>query len=323
MAPADWRGLGRALDRFPRPRRLLVQWVPHAFGWRSLNLPFCLWLAGRGRRDRVEVMVHEPFVPFAGSWRQRAAAGVHRAMTVLLLRAARAVWLSCGGWEAVLRPYALGRRLPFRWLPVPSNVPVRRDPDAVSALRARVAPDRLLLGHFGTYGGLVTELLRPALVTLLRRRADLGVLLLGRGGGRFRDDLARELPDLAGRLHAAPDLPPAVLSHHLQACDLLLQPYPDGVSGRRTSLMAGLAHGKPVVTTEGPLTEKLWGESGAVRLVPAGKPDELAATTDRLLDDPAGRARLAAAGADLYRDRFDLAQTLAALRGGEVRCGSP
>src|SRR5438874_1222833 len=103
-------------------------------------------------------MVHEPFVAFTGSWRQRAAAGVQRAMTVLLLRAARVVWLSCAAWEGVLRPYALGRRPPFRWLPVPSNVPVFPDPDAAAAVRARFAADGLLLGHFGTYGRLVTDL---------------------------------------------------------------------------------------------------------------------------------------------------------------------
>ena len=31
------------------PRRLFVQWVPHGFGYKSLNMPFCLWVWRRAR----------------------------------------------------------------------------------------------------------------------------------------------------------------------------------------------------------------------------------------------------------------------------------
>src|SRR5690606_28718756 len=50
LEPRDLRAVGRSLDALPAPRRLLVQWVPHSLGLRSLNLPFCLWLVGRARR---------------------------------------------------------------------------------------------------------------------------------------------------------------------------------------------------------------------------------------------------------------------------------
>src|SRR6476646_9304789 len=42
---ADLRRTGRALDAFPGPRRILLQWVPHGFGMRAMNVPFCAWLA--------------------------------------------------------------------------------------------------------------------------------------------------------------------------------------------------------------------------------------------------------------------------------------
>src|SRR5262245_16602075 len=47
---ADLRRMNRMLDRFPAPRHLLVQWVPHAYGYRSINLLFCLWLWFRCKR---------------------------------------------------------------------------------------------------------------------------------------------------------------------------------------------------------------------------------------------------------------------------------
>jgi hypothetical protein len=50
FTPRDLRRADRLLDRFAAPRRLLVQWVPHGFGYRSLNVPFCAWISRRARR---------------------------------------------------------------------------------------------------------------------------------------------------------------------------------------------------------------------------------------------------------------------------------
>src|SRR6266851_6265447 len=83
---ALWK-TGRQLDRFHGPRRLFVQWVPHGYGWRSLNLAFCCWVYCRALRgDQVELMVHEPFLRFTGSIKQYIAAALHRLMTGLLCR---------------------------------------------------------------------------------------------------------------------------------------------------------------------------------------------------------------------------------------------
>jgi len=41
-----------------RHERILVQYVPHAFGLKAMNLPFCYWLYAR-RRWNIDVMFHE------------------------------------------------------------------------------------------------------------------------------------------------------------------------------------------------------------------------------------------------------------------------
>ena len=77
----DLRRVGGMLDAFPGPRRILVQWVPTGYGYKSMNLPFCWWLRNRAARhgDRVEIMLHEPFLDLrTGSLRGRAVALVHR-----------------------------------------------------------------------------------------------------------------------------------------------------------------------------------------------------------------------------------------------------
>lgn len=316
--PADLRRLGVQLDNFPPPRRILVQWVPHGYGYHSMNLAFCLWLWNRSRRrgDRVEVMVHEPFLTFGeGSWRQDGAALIHRLMTVILLQAAEQVWVSIPEWERRWRPYAFGRRVPFQWLPIPSNIRVADDPGGIRAVRRRYVPeDALLIGHFGTYGAPVTSLLEPVLRRLADDSSPWAILLLGRGGDSFRNVIVRSEPRLAANIYATGSLPAEDISRHIGACDFLIQPYPSGVSSRRTSIMAGLSHAKPIVTSAGDSTEPLWAASEAVALAPAGDPDTFVRLVRQLCADAGRRARMGQAARELYQARFDISHTIAALR---------
>jgi glycosyltransferase involved in cell wall biosynthesis len=317
--PADLRRAGKLMDQFGAPLRLLVQWVPHGYGLNSMNLPFCLWLrrrAVRRRGDVVEVMVHEPYLAFGeGSWKQSGAAAVHRLMTMVLLDAARHVWVSIPAWEACLRPYALRRRLPVRWLPVASNIPVVNDPASTKAVRASYAPaGEQVVGHFGTYDRHIKRLLLKTVPALLRGRASRLMLLMGRGSVAMREELIGQCPELAERLHATGTLPAAELSLHLSACDLMLQPYIDGVSSRRTSVMVGLSHGLPVVTTSGRLTESLWQESKAVALSPVEDLEALVKTAEGLLTNEGERRRMSDAARSLYDERFDVKRTISALR---------
>ena len=316
---AGLRHLGRELNQFPSPRRILVQWVPHGFGYRSMNLAFCCWLWNRSwrHRDNVEIMVHEAYLAFRyGWWRQNAAALVHRLMTIMLLRAADRVWVSIPQWEQRWRPYTLGRRVWIKWLPIPSNIPIVDDVRAAQAVHRRhVAGDNLLVGHFGTYGSPITSVLEPILSILGDDPAGLTILLMGRGSEQFGEELIRRDPRLAPLIHATGALSARDLSLHVAACDLLIQPYPDGVSSRRTSFMAGLSHGKPIVTTSGILTEPFWRETDALELAPVGDVIAFADLLKRLCKDPDERARMGRAARNLYKERFDLPYIIAMLRG--------
>ncbi|HSS20308.1 MAG TPA: glycosyltransferase [Pyrinomonadaceae bacterium] len=314
---ADLRRVGKLLDKFPGPRRLLVQWVPHGYGYRAMNLHFCLWLWQRARRgDRVEIMVHEPYLAFwEGSWRQNGVALVHRLMTMILLRAASRVWMSIPAWENCWRPYALGRRTEFKWLPVPSNIPVIDNPASVENVRAQyVGRDKLLVGHFGTHEANTATLLLGAVPQLLQDGQPNSVLLMGQGSEATRRQLLELRPEFATRVHATGALTAELLSLHVSACDLMLQPYIDGVSSRRTSAMVGLSHGLAVITTNGRLTEPLWSQTGAVVLTPAGDAGALARETAGLLANDSERVRLGRAAAALYRERFAIEHTVLSLR---------
>lgn len=320
FAPSALKATGRELDGFPGPRHLLVQWVPHGYGYKSLNLLFCLWLWRRSSRlgDRVDLVIHEPFLPFEkGRWRQNAAAIVHRLMMVVILRSAWRVWLSTPAWEERIRPFSIGRQHTYNWLPLPSNVAIVDDPRAVLAVHQQYAREGLLIGHFGTFRGPVVPMLESITPALLRRTKGTSIMLIGPGSIAFRDRLIAKHPDLANQLHAIGplDAKDPRLCAHLSACDLMIQPYPDGVTSRRTSLMAAISLGRPTVTTSGALTEPFWSRSGAVALAPAGDSEAFVECAVRILEDPRRRSSLGETARAFYRREFDLPHIIERLSG--------
>jgi len=307
------RVLGGELDRLESPRRILVQYVPHGFGWKAMNVAFCLWLWSR-RREDLWVMFHEVAFPVdrAQSARHNLLGRTNQFMARLVIGAARGIYVSIPAWEPLIR--RLGRvRGPVRWLPVPSNLASTPSAERVRALRERYGEWRIVT-HFGTYGALVGPLVAEVLPTILRGDPNRLGLLLGRGGETFRDELAVLHPDLANRLIATGSLSAEEVANHLAASDVVLQPYPDGASSRRGSLMASLAVGCAVVTTEGDLSEPIWRESGAVALVPSGAADEFVREVEDLLDRKERRESLRRRAQELYRTRFALAHTIRTLR---------
>jgi glycosyltransferase involved in cell wall biosynthesis len=317
FGPRGLRLLSRQLDRDAAPRRLLVQYVPHAFGWKAANLPFCLWLQSR-RRDSVWVMFHEVAFPFDRDQAvsRNALAVVNRLMASIVASSAERAFVSIPGWLPLVESM-IGDRKPVDWLPMPSSIPTVRNPAASAAVHTRYAGTRPLVGHFSTYGTAIRRMLDLS-IPALADTADCNVLLLGRGGEAHARELIAAQPRLADRVHATGVLTDEAVSVHIAACDLMVQPYPDGVSTRRTSAMVGLSHGVPIVTTSGWLTEPLWEESGALEMVPAEDPQMLAVAAARLLASPPLREALGSRGGELYLSRFDMQHSIRTLRDADV-----
>jgi len=315
FGPGDCRRVGRELAKEAGPRRLLIQWVPQTFGFRGANLPFCLWVLARAvlSGDVVELMVHEPFLRVGGSLKQRAAAVAQRLMITALILSSSRVWVSTPYWWVLIRPYALGRRMNVGWLPLPSNVPLDADPVRVAGIRSEVPESAPIAGHFGLYGPGKDAYLVPFLEAILDRVPTATFRLVGVGSTRTRFSVISRRPDLGRRIVAVDGVPKDEAVCNLAACDLLVQPYVDGISCRRTSAMAGLALGVATVTHEGEATESLWRESEAVMLAgpsPAGYAEAVAS----MLDDAELRVRLGTRAADLYRRRFDVRFVLERIR---------
>ena len=296
------------------PGVVLVQYVPNALGRRGTNLGFCRWLLAQRRAGRdIRVMFHEPYFYFG--WRRpwrNVIALVQRVMAALLVRASTQLYYSSANWHAYLEPYGAADR--GLVMPIPSTMPGEAPAAQVNEFRREFAPGARVVGHFGTFGEHVADELLAVLPALLERDGNVRIILIGRNGERFHRELVRRQPAAAERVYATGELGPADVAVALAACDVLFQPYPDGVSTRRTSVMAGLQHGIATVSTAGPLTEPVWRDSGAVVLAPHGDTAASVAQIRRMLDDRAARRAQAARGADAYARHFAIEVTLACLR---------
>jgi glycosyltransferase involved in cell wall biosynthesis len=302
------RALSGEWERLPSEAVVLMQYVPQGFGLRGANLPFAAWL-GR-RRQRVWLMVHEPFYPFIPGQplRHDLLAGATRAMLWLAMRRAERGFVSTPVWENMIRPW-VPNGLPLDWLPIPATMSQGRLSTA-----SEPESERLTVAHFGTYGELVARPLASILVPLLERDPDLYLVLLGRGSERFRRELCALLPANETRIGASGAAEPEVISAELARAHVVLFPFAEGVSSRRTSLMSALSVGAAIVTTEGWCSEPHWRESGAVELVPTDAPMAAVDAVERLLGDAPRRGLLRRRASELYAERFHVERIAARLR---------
>lgn len=192
----------------------------------------------------------------------------------------------------------------IRQIPIGSNISVHR-PEEVDVLVTRrklgLRPVDVLLGYFG----FLNE--SKGTDTLVRALARLSepfhlVFIGGRTGASDTANNQAFLAQLEGligelgvenRVHWTGFLPDEAVSAHMAATEVMVLPYRDGVSLRRGTLMAALAHGRPVISTlpDVPIPELRHGEE--IWLVPPADPDGLAEAVRTLASDDALRRRLA------------------------------
>ena len=85
--------LHRGLAALGNRGTVLVQYVPHMYGWKAMNLAFCFWLALQRKKKKIWVMFHEVAFPFRSHqpWKHDLLAVVHRLMAWIVLHSARKV----------------------------------------------------------------------------------------------------------------------------------------------------------------------------------------------------------------------------------------
>lgn len=279
---------------------MVLQYNPFMYGrwgftpWLPLAL---LRLRRAAHRPLIALMVHEPCVDIV-DWRSFLMGAWQRVQLASLVRSSDIVFVSVEAWT----PYLRGRRgsTPVLHLPIGSNLPDGRTSRGVERQRLGLARGGLILALFGT--GHPARLLDYAVAAanrLVRTGRQVMVLNLGQGA-----------PALAGldsrvRVRHPGALPGDVVAALLASADIFLAPYVDGVSSRRTALMAALQHSLPVVGTDGASTDPfLRRANDAMRLVPVGSSESFAEAVSTLALNPDLRAAMGKAARRLYEECF-------------------
>jgi glycosyltransferase involved in cell wall biosynthesis len=241
--------------------------------------------------------VHEAWVAMR-DWRSVLMGSYQRAQLRLLLQLADRVIVVRGSLAR-----ELGRACVH--VPVASNITPTEVTPAEARVRLAIGGE-LVVGLFGT--GRPERRMdhaEVAIAALAAQRGVDGLCVLNLG----RDSLVPAVPN-GVEIRTPGVLASDEVSLHLRATDLLLLPIADGLCTRRTTLMAGLAHGLPVLGLRGPTTDGVLVEHpDCVVLTPCGDLDTYARAAVQLAGDPARLRATGVAGRDLYRDRFDWPHT--------------
>jgi glycosyltransferase involved in cell wall biosynthesis len=280
---------------------VVLQYNPFMYG----RWGFAPWLPAalsRARRRHptleVALMVHEPYVPMT-NWRWTLMGIWQRSQLFALRALADPVFASIDAWTSTLgemRP----RRAVYH-LPVGSNLPDRRPYRRQARLGVGATPETLIVSAFGTaHPARRLEYVVAAVNAIATAGVPTLFLNLGAGAPALHG-VARSVRVVAPGLQS----PPA-LAELLSATDIFLAPFIDGVSTRRTTVMAALQHGLAVIGTDGPLTDPALRESHqALRLVPVAREDLFVDAARRLAFRQGEREKVSTAARRLYDERFD------------------
>lgn len=307
-----WRSLARvsAVVRNARLDVVHIQYQAAAYGMRPAIHLLPLWLRHVAPLALRLVTFHDLKVPYlfpkAGPLRRRALTA--------LMRGCHAVIVTNREDELAYPGFGAGR--PLSVIPIGSNIapslPAGFDRTAWRQGRGLASSD-LVLCYFGfqnaSKGG---RTLVRALGMLAAEGAPAKLIMIGgpsgasdptnRREGDAVDQLIASL-GLQGRVVWTGFVPPTEVSAAFAASDLAVLPYTDGVSLRRGSLHAALAHGMAVVTTRPQVSLPELVHSENIWLAPPEDPEAIAGAVRIIAADPELRVRLGQ-GARALADQF-------------------
>jgi glycosyltransferase involved in cell wall biosynthesis len=296
----DLRRLDALVDdlRTTNPDAVVVEYEPFSYGRRGFNPRFSGVLARVARATpsvtRV-LLVHEAHVEVedAKTFVMRA---YQRPQFLRISRSADCVLMSSDAWTSLLPRRARARA---DVAPIPSNLPA-----AAPSARDHADDGVVRVGVFGS----LDDRKRPYLAEALRALESAGAELsyIGPHENRWPALLA-PVPRLAVSVRGV--LPAPEAAAFIATRDLMLAPFAEGITSRRTSVSAALLMGRPVLTTVGAATDALSSRAvadGAMAATAADDPAAYGRATAELVRDAARRRRIGDAGAAYYRDRLDV-----------------
>jgi len=268
-----------------------LAWSARGFPHRILRVFDILENAGA----HVGVVFHD-VQPF---WANKLAEKIRRALQIRTMRqmvsradlavftvpVEKLTWLSSAAPKAVFIPVGPN-------LPISGSSSLSHEPPTVAVFS--------ITG--GQSGERETQMIIDALRFASRQLGSLRLLVFGRHAELREPALREGLRGVPIQLSVEPVLSGEQVAQHLCDSDVLLF-VRGGISSRRSSAIAGIACGLPVIAaaaseTAAPITD------AGVAFVSLNNPDEINSALVRVLSDSAYRSELAERSRNAYRDHF-------------------
>lgn len=285
---ASIRNLGAAL--------IHIQYQPNGFqGYPAITL-LPRWLKRHTRhRARVVVTLHELAGP----------------VKTVLPGSLKSLWLFplALSSDAVIvtneRDFSFLRKIPWvgqrlRRIPLAPVITPKTHPEGSgNEVRRKlgISEEEVVLARFGFVHNLrisrIPDLLQ-ATHQLLKQGHHVRLLLIGGADSGSQSELLgmAEHLGIRDKLLLTGFCPPTEVSRYLDSVDIAVQLYPDGVSEKRSSLQAVLAHGLPVISTKKGPVPSTFHPLENILLIPDGSSRKLAQAIARLISDTELRNRL-------------------------------
>ena len=187
------------------------------------------------------------------------------------------------------------------FIPVGPNLPIPS-----TTMKSSLQNSVPTIGVFSITGGepgeRETQIILGAVRHVVQKLGKFRLSIFGRHAEFRETELREELRDLSVELAVEGVIEPGEVVRRLSACDVLL--FIRGpISSRRSSAIAGIACGLPVIAYSGSETATPITDAGVVFVSP-DRPEELNAALVRVLSDPTFRMDLAARSRAAYQAHF-------------------
>jgi hypothetical protein len=305
-SPASFQTLFLTL-KASNVQTIILQYTCWSYSPKGLNLDLIPFWQQCSKHFQTILIAHETYLPWSikhpGTW---ITSPRQKYLLKQLVQTSHQVF---SGSEVYLQqikqltPLRLARgnahHQKLHYLPIPSNIP----PAPLTPIQHQkikqqlhIPPHYHILALFGCQESIHQDWLTKIDRHLQELNQPIYWLLLG--------NAQRITSPLLNPVIRPGHLTPNQLSHHLQIADLLLMPHRLGISAKRTTLMAALEHGIPIVGTHGYLTDAFFHNLPSIQLVPDHHYPQFAAQVIKAISDLSSLRNAAKATQTYYHDHL-------------------
>ena len=293
---------------------VILQYNPFSFGKYGKNFNLAQMfkkIKSRYPKIKTATMFHERFYPtietdsnqkilYTKLHRSLIFSSIHRWQYANLVKNSDYLLFSTETWvEAAKKQYPDKKISLIR---IGSPAVFQPGEKSIARKNLGIAEDRTVIGLFGSlHVAKMVDVMNHSYAQLEKNGLKPIFLYVGADTEAFRERITGVDAILPGAI------PADRLSEYFHAMDILLAPFIDGAATRRTSLIIGLQHGLPTVSTIGISTGNLFisENNKSICLVPNGDKEIFADAVLKLAQNKEIRESMGKSARRLYETHFD------------------